>query len=218
MRLFEQYRPQSWPELIGQERAIAKIDILRRRGLGGRCYWISGPSGSGKTTTAYLIAAEIAERESWFEMPADKLDVDYLDSMRRTMRLYGGLFGKRGLNGWAWIFNESHGLSRKAVRLLLDLTEHDLTGHCVIIFTTTTDGLKAFEDNQIDAAPLLSRCTELKLTNQGLAQKAAELVRQIAVKEGMNGKPISAYLQLARDMKNNIRRMLEEIEAGAMLP
>ena len=216
MRLFQQYRPSTWGELIGQEKAIGKINILRRRGLGGRCYWISGPSGSGKTSMAYLIAAELADPISWVEMSADEVSPAWLEDVRLTCRTYGGLWGN-GKRGKAYIINEAHGLSATAVRRLLDALEHGLPEHVVWLFTTTVDGMERFEDRSIDAKAFLSRCTEIKLTNQGLAEKFAAKAREIAVKHGLDGKPPAAYLRLARDNENNFRRMLEEIESGAML-
>ena len=60
MQLCEQYRPSTWSDVIGQEKALAKLDALRRRGLAGRSYWITGPSGTGKTTIARLISQEVA--------------------------------------------------------------------------------------------------------------------------------------------------------------
>ena len=60
MQLHEQYRPRSWSEVVGQDKAIAKVKLLAKRGLAGRAYWITGQSGTGKTTIARLIAAEVA--------------------------------------------------------------------------------------------------------------------------------------------------------------
>jgi len=216
MRLFEQYRPRTWAELIGQEKAVQKIDVLRRRGLGGRCYWISGPSGTGKTSLAYLIAAEVADPLFTTEMSADEITGEYLINLKGTLPLYGGLWGK-GKVGRAYIWNEAHGISKRCVRMLLDMTEHGLPSHVAMIFTTTNDGMKLFEDCQIDASPLLSRCTEIRLTSQGLARPFAARAREIAAKEGLDGKPESAYLALARDCGNNMRRMLSRIEDGEML-
>ena len=46
--LFEKYRPRTWADVIGQEKIGRRIDVLRRRGLGGRAYWITGASGTGR--------------------------------------------------------------------------------------------------------------------------------------------------------------------------
>ena len=48
-------------QVVGQGKAIRRIDVLRKRGLSGRAYWLSGQSGTGKTTIARLLAAEIAD-------------------------------------------------------------------------------------------------------------------------------------------------------------
>lgn len=61
MQLSELYRPRSWADVIGQDAIRAKVDALRPRGLGGRCYFLSGGSGQGKTSTARILAAEVAD-------------------------------------------------------------------------------------------------------------------------------------------------------------
>ena len=68
MNLPEEYRPCDWSEVMGQDKVIAKIDRLRKRGLAGRGYWISGQSGTGKTTIARLIATEVASEWSTEEL------------------------------------------------------------------------------------------------------------------------------------------------------
>ena len=75
MQLYEQYRPQGWAEVVGQEKVLAKIDRLRSRGLAGRAFWLSGQSGTGKTTIARLIASEVAEGWNTDEVDATDLSL-----------------------------------------------------------------------------------------------------------------------------------------------
>ncbi len=118
-------------------------------------------------------------------------------------------------SGKAYIVNEAHGLRKQSIRRLLGLLER-IPDYCVFIFTTTRAGQEKLFDDQIDANPLLSRCIEIQLTNQGLAKTFAEHCRQIATTENLNGKPVESYVKLAQKCKNNCRQMLQEIEAGCM--
>ncbi len=212
MKLFEQYRPTSLDSVLGQDKAVKTIKRLIERGIGGRALWISGVSGTGKTTLARIIADHIADELYVQEFDcADQLTVSALDKIEQDMSYFA--FGK---GGKAIIINEAHGLRKQSIRRLLGLLER-IPDHVCIIFTTTKLGESKLFDDNIDANPLLSRCTKIELTNQGLAKVFAEHCRNIATAENLNGKLVESYVKLAQRCKNNCRMMLQEIESGYML-
>ena len=112
--LYEQYRPTQWRDVVGQDKTLKRINVLRRRGLSGRAYWLSGQSGTGKTTIARLIAAEIADDFATVEIDAEQLTPAKLADLERSMATKS--LGEDGRHGRAFIVNEAHGLSKRAIR------------------------------------------------------------------------------------------------------
>lgn len=210
--LAETQRPTSLAEFVGNPKAVAAAGRLMAAGIGGTAIWISGPSGTGKTTLALILAHSIASPMSVETVTGRELTPARIRALADASRYYG--MGERC--GRAIIVNEAHGLGRAAIETLLDILE-DIPAHVVWICTTTRDGQERLFDDQDDAGPLLSRCTPLSLSSQGLSKLFAAKAREVAQARGLDGQPESAYLRLVQECKNNLRAVYARIDAGAML-
>ncbi len=216
MSLFEDYRPSTWAEFVGNEKAVSRVrSIVSRAKTTGKSFalWLDGPSGSGKTTACKLAAQELGADAFYGirELDGDKCDKAAVHEIEQ------GFFGHRPLVG-EWrivIVNESHSMTPGAVQSWLTLLEK-LPNKCVVLFTTTESwkGEKALFGS-FDH-PLQSRATVVSLTNQGLAEAFAKRAQEIAEREGLGGASEKEYLALVRTCRNNMRAVLSQIEGFEM--
>jgi len=216
MMLYEKYRPQSWSDLVGQDKAVSMIQrILARPGFDRGAFWLEcageNNSGVGKTSLAWLIARTLA----------DDFFIEAINGARLDKVAVKRIEQAAWLTTWSAdkpfrvsIIDEAHAISAGAVDALLPFLE-SLPRHAVLIFTTTRmvdEGLFGTDDG-----PFASRCYKVRLTNQGLSRPFAERAKWIAQQEGLDGAPIEKYVRLLQSCKNNMRAALQRIEAGDMI-
>jgi len=223
MQLAEKWRPKTWDDLVGHDKLKATIARYRQRGcIGGRSFFIRGPSGCGKSTAGWLICAETADPFNIEEIDARRLTPAGVEQIRHDMH-YRALGGKPGKG---WIISEAQGLNKATLQsllVLIDSPTEPMPDWAVVVFCTTIEGQLTLEGMD-DSGPLLSRCTELQLDRRGWVTAgkgapgpAALRLYQIAEAEGLNGKPIAAYVKLLQSLNGNLRRAIQAVDSGAML-
>lgn len=217
MQLYRKYRPRLWADYVGQPKAVKVAQaILGRDGFDRGAFWIEAAgannSGVGKTALAWLIAGELADPFFVEEVDGAHVTKAYVANMQSAACLMTSCADRPYR---VWIVNEAHAIASGAVDLFLTWLEN-LPRHAVVIFTTTRrvdTGL--FGDH--DSGPFASRCYQITLTNQGVAKAFAARAQQIAQVEKLDGQPEAAYVRLVQECKNNLRAVLQRVEAGAML-
>lgn len=213
--LYERYRPRKWREIVGQDAALRRLEILRRSpcGLTGRAYFLLGASGTGKSSIGRCIADHIADEHCQAEFDAKELTPAVVREIERESHTYG-MFGKPGR---CYTVNEAHALTKSVVAQLLTTLER-IPAHVAWVLTTTPTGQKAMFDENIDAGPLLSRCVELSLapTTQ-LVEPFARRLMEVAQAEGLCGKPLDWFVRLVQSKGCNLRACYQEVETGAAL-
>lgn len=216
--LYERYRPRKWREIVGQDAALKKLELLRKSqaGLSGRAYYLAGISGCGKSTIAYCLANHIADKWGIEEIDAKGLNSTRIQEIERG--LWNRFIGEGGKTGRAVLINEAHCLAKDAIgQLLTTLEGARIPPHAIWVFTTTLDGQKTMFDGKIDAFPFISRCVRLELSAD-VALAFADRAREIALAEGLDGgKDRQWFIKYVEQRKRSMRDVLYGLECGDAL-
>ena len=206
------YRPKTWAEYVGNEKAVSRVRaVLDRDGYSGGAWWIDGPSGIGKSVLAELICGQFAADFDTLRMDGDKCTVDAVRQLDRDLLTRGWVSPWRAV-----VVNEAHAMSTRAVQAWLTLLER-LPEKRIVCFTTTQtvkqqpDLFGDFRD------PLLSRCLRVALSSYGVKRAFAERAKMVAVAAGLDGQPIERYERAVQDANGNLREVISKIESGEML-
>ena len=216
--LADKYRPRTWQEVVGNDRAVQKIADLTVNALDtgeALVLLLTGPAGVGKSTIARLVANTLGAD------PA--CDVEHVPAGRCTaekVRAVEAEFAHTTLFGSGWrvvIVEEVDKISAQAANLWLTLLE-TMPGRRAVIFTSNAKPDELFGGT---SSPFVSRCYPVWFSTQGLATAdgkpgpGAERIKWIAQQEGIDGRADDYYVGLVRKSKGNLRAAIHRMEMEA---
>lgn len=214
MQLTEKYRPKDWAEVAGQPDAVKTCRSLAARGaIGGRAVLFLGKSGTGKTTMANILAREMADSFGITELDGSQLTLSRLDEISYSTRCR--CIGEKG--GRVVIVNECHSIRDAVITRLLTILDR-IPDYVLWIFTTTLAANDDLFAGTYEADPFRSRCMNVQLAQRDVTKPMAERALMIAQREGLDGGcDVKRIVKMLQEHRNNLRAVLQEIEAGALL-
>jgi DNA polymerase-3 subunit gamma/tau len=210
--LARKYRPQTFPDLIGQEAMVRTLTNAFASGRIAQGFMLTGVRGVGKTTTARLIARALNYGDQpTVDMPAfgphceailesRHLDVIEMDAASNTgvdnMReiIDSVRYAPVQARYKVYIIDEVHMLSKSAFNALLKTLEEP-PPHVKFIFATT-------EINKVPVT-ILSRCQRFDLKRLDAAVLSTHY-GAIAAREGVEAEP-DALALIARAAEGSVR-------------
>ncbi|MEX1027418.1 MAG: DNA polymerase III subunit gamma/tau [Candidatus Paceibacterota bacterium] len=179
--LYRRYRPQSFPDVIGQDHIVKAIEGAIKNTSFAHAYLFSGSRGTGKTSIARIFAAEIGVT------PNDLYEIDAasnrgIDDVRELRESVHGMPMESPYK--VYIIDEVHMLTKEAFNALLKTLEEP-PAHVMFMLATTE--LHKLPDT------VVSRCQTFHFhkPNQTVLK---EVVDRVAKEEGYKLEGSSADL------------------------
>lgn len=198
--LHEKYRPGSFDDFIGQDKAIARVKaILGLPTFTGGAFLLHGPSASGKTSLARVIARHFGCTDCMTLTEIRGQDCT-LDALRDLSANFS--YGSPVPSGFRIaIINECHLMTVAARSYALELMENPGAKRIIALTTTESD----WSDET-----LWSRFYTVKLAKPDSRAIEAHL-RDIATREGFDVSDLNLR-RFIQDRHNNIRAILNDLE------
>lgn len=209
--LYRKHRPQTFDEVVGQERVVRTLRNAIETDRVRQAYLFAGPRGTGKTSLARILAKSLNCERGPTTTPCDEctsctsiaagssLDVIEMDAASQR-----GIDDVREIRERAilqptarhkiYIFDEAHQLTKDAFNALLKLIEEP-PPHLIFVFCTTE------LDRMLPT--VRSRCQTFLFARPRLSD-LQQLLRSIADAEGINAAD-PALSQIARAARGSFR-------------
>lgn len=169
--LYRKYRPQSFGDVVGQEKIVELLQSTIAQKKISHAYLFCGGRGTGKTTVARIFARDIGcNPEDIIEIDAaSNRGIDEIRELRDAVRTSPFSSPYK-----VYIVDEAHMLTKEAANALLKTLEEP-PSHVIFILATT--------DPEKLPATIVSRCQKIVFKSPDLVTLAKRLTH-VAEKEG----------------------------------
>jgi DNA polymerase III subunit gamma/tau len=222
--LYRKYRPQSLPELVGQQAVAQTLSNAIALNRIAHAYLFTGPRGTGKTSSARILAKSLNCVQGPTSTPCQVCDScvnitagNDLDVIEFDAASNGGVEDARHLiescqfaplagRYKIYIIDEIHMLSSQAFNALLKTLEEP-PDRVIFIFATT-------EAHKV-LPTIVSRCQQFNFNRIPTAAIHQHLI-EICQKEGLSIES-NALLHLARKARGGLRDALSNLDQVSVL-
>lgn len=202
MSLSEKYRPRTYKEIVGQEKAISEIKTFLAEFPKKKALLLYGPPGTGKTTLAIVSALE-NEAEVFELNSSDLRNRAKLEEVLKPASVQTSLFKKNKI----LLVDEVDGVTGTDIGGIPELIRIlDKSSHPVII--TGNDVW------QTKLAPLRPKCKLVEMKSLTTDHIAAYL-KEIAKKEGVE-ENIHFLRQIALKSQGDLRAALNDFQTYSL--